>query len=537
MNDLGTGQVDVIPGASAGAIQPLPQAAATTNPEEWIRWGVGSASSDSGVMVTPTSAMRHSPIWQGINIIAGDVGQLAFDVVRRDGEATRKDREHPLSRILSSEPNPYMTIDVFLETLVAWAVGWGNGIAAIKRDRRGRPESLWPLLPDRTKYDQVSPGEYVIVTRLDSSNEWTAIQPEDTLHVRCLTRNGFWGLSAVTECRNRIGHGMGLLSHGNATFKNGSKLSGVLKMEGRLSPEARQNLRQEWSEIHQGTANAGKVAILQEGLSWQQMGMSNNDAQFLESVELDILFAAGVLNLPPYKLGYLKDSAVRANLEAQQKEYFNSYLSRHANRIKNEMVRKLFTAQERDLGYSVKVESDHLTQGTRRERVETVALAITSRLMTQNEGRESLGLNPVDGGDQFSNPAIDTMESVSGAVENAIQKRGIEPLLAIQYKKIEAASTKGAESFRRFLAQFPDNFVAFGREFLGPFVSLVPTVTGEQVDTALAAHADKLRAGLLAVVDSAHQDDLKEAVRGHVEQSRPSQTKTLTESLTGASNA
>ena len=75
MNDLGTGQVDVIPGASAGAIQPLPQAAATPNPEEWIRWGVGSASSDSGVMVTPTSAMRHSPIWQGINIISGDVGQ------------------------------------------------------------------------------------------------------------------------------------------------------------------------------------------------------------------------------------------------------------------------------------------------------------------------------------------------------------------------------------------------------------------------------------------------------------------------------
>ena len=529
--------IDVLPGQAASAIAPRVSNLTARDYDGWVKWGIASPTSDAGVAVTPTTATQHSPIWQGINIIAGDTGQLAFELMRRQGDRLTRDNSHAIDWLITNDPNEFQTIDVWLEMMQAWAIGWGNAISVIERDRRLRAVRLVPLMPDRTHYEKLGPGQYIILSRLDESAEYTAFLPEQTIHVRGLTSDGFWGLSAVKQCRNRIGHGMALLKHGNANFKNGSRPSGVLKHSGTLGVEARQNLREEWNQLHRGPDNAGNTAVLWEGMEWQQLAMSNEDSQWLESMELDIMFAAGVLNLPPYKLGYMKDSAVRANLEAQQKEYFNSYLSRHANRIRNELVRKLLTLEERrNRGYTIKVDPGTLTQGTRKEKMETLAMGVTARLITRNEGREELGLNPVDGGDEFENPAIDTVESGSSSdsegLENALRKRGVEPLLAAESRRVKDLAT-GKKDFKSTVAKFYEGFAEFGEPFVGPLASLVGS-GGERVLTELAAFAQQRNSAMQRLAEATHEKDLLGAVAAYLESARDNAIDQLTKRLSDA---
>jgi len=509
-----TTQVDAVAGMDLIEVSSH-QALTLQNPEEWIRWGVLANPADSGEVVNPATSMSHGPVWQAINILAGDIGQLDFGVHRREGGSFTRDATHPVDWAISQQPNDFQTIDVWLETMIGWSLGWGNAISAIRR--RGNEIELLPLLPERTKYEKVGQNEFVILSRLGDGQEFTAFDPSDTIHLRGLSANGFWGMSAVETCKNVIGHGLALMRHGNSVFRNSARPGGVIKApQGvKVSKEARDNLREEWNQQHQGAGNTGNVAVLWQGLEWQQTTMSNEDAQWLAAVELDPVQVARLFMLPPYKLGYMKDSSVKANLEAQQREYFNTSLSRHASRIKHEIERKLFRESDRrGRKYVVKVDPSVLTQGTRKERVDLLSVAISSRLMTRNEGREELGLNPVEGGDVFENPAIDPVgsqadsEASNRATVNALTARGVGPLLKWERGRL-IQGAKDRPSFVEWVVSFYDSYCEYAQSFLEPIMVLANV---EGWTDALSDHACDMRERVLLMTDSTKPEDLIEAV-------------------------
>lgn len=379
-----------------------------TYPQEWFfEWATGGKSSDAGVTINGYTALSHCPLWQGVNIIAGDIGQVPIRLVR---DEFNEQRRHPSWNLLRVKPNPLQTPSVWKETMMQWAIIWGNGVSWVVRDNMGRPMELIPLRPDMLYPDVVDfEGARIIIYRywsLNTGKEYI-FRNDDVIHIQGLTSDGIWGYPLHEVARNCIGQGLAIEKHGNATFRNAARLSGLLKTGKRLNEEAMKRLRSSFEHIHAGVDNAGRVAILEEGMEFVPISMSNLDAQWAEAKEMSGLDAARLLNLPAYKLNYLKDSSVRANLEEQNADYVQRTLSRWFNRCSEEFRRKLLTVRE---WMSDEYEFVWDVEKFLKADIDTMATVIDkmvkAEIFNRNEGRRWFRMPPYEGGEKFGSPAI-----------------------------------------------------------------------------------------------------------------------------------
>lgn len=464
-----------------------PQASGLDYPEDWLFEALTRGESDSGERVNPVTALSHGPVWQAINILAGDVGQLPWNKMKwtykGDKAYQERDEDHPLDWLIAYQPNSFQTPSIWKETMMSWAVGWGNGISAIIRVPSGERGFL-PLLPELTGY--VSDDEHGFLITSEVAGRRVALTPDEVFHIRGLTSNGFWGLSAVNVCKNRIGHGMSMLRHGNAVFRNGCRPAGVLEHPTKLDASARANLRKEWRDIHGGVRNSGEIAILWEGMKYNSLSMSNEDAQWLEGMDMDREFIAGLFGLPGFKLGAMKNSSVRANLEEQNKDYYNTSLGRWLNRFNEEAERKLLSMRERRSKlHSFMWRLDAFLQGNTQQLMSSLSVAVTSELMTRNEGRERLGLNPDDNpeSDQLRNPSInpkteptappeppDAGDKDESDVEGKDLARDLvrqqaAALLVVEANRIERAA-KTANNFLESVSDFYETYTELAQTYL-----------------------------------------------------------------------
>lgn len=371
---------------------------------DWATGGLGR--SDAGVSVNGYTALMHCPLWQGVNIIAGDIGQVPIRLVRNEFD---EQRQHNAWQLLRVRPNALQTPSVWKETMIQWALVWGNGVSWIPRAGTQitdmiplRPDCLWPEL---LAFD----GQQILLYHYwspTSGREFTFF-PHEVLHIQGLTGDGVWGIPLHQIARNTIGHGLALEKHGNRSFSNGARPSGVLKHPSKMTPEARSNLREEWNALHAGPDKSGTIAILWEGMEFQAMAMTNIDAQWLEAKKLNRIDVASLLNLPAHKLNALEDSSVRSNLEEQNEVYKQMTLTRWSNRMDEEFRRKLLRVSEWqsdefrfifDWDTFLRADIDTLTTVGDR--------CVKAEIMNRNEARRMLGLKPYEGGEKFGSPAI-----------------------------------------------------------------------------------------------------------------------------------
>lgn len=384
------------------------RSAVATTPAEWLGDWYGARMTSAGERIGPAQALGHCPVWQATNIIAGDLGQLPFRVMKRTGERCAEVTGHPVEWVLNHEPNEVQTPSVFKETLMTWALLWGNGCAWIDRDELGRVRSLIPLAPWRLRVTQDPEathgfGYMLVYSTLEGRQ--IGLLPSDVIHIRGLATDGVWGRSAIDVACEVLGLGIAAREHAANTLRNGGRPSGVLETGYEsIDDAARTKLRAEWLKVHGGPRGAHTPAILPNLMKYVPIGMSNTDAQLLELMRLDREQVASLFNLPAFKLNALENAAVRANVSESNREYYATTLSRWAMRFSEELGHKLFAPSERRR-YSIKVDAEALTAGSPDDRMRRAVLGVRGKLLTRNEGRELVGLNPVPGGDQFENPA------------------------------------------------------------------------------------------------------------------------------------
>lgn len=539
-------QIQCLPGADLPSMEVFN--ATLANPEDWMFEAFGGGTSDAGVRVNAVTALTHGPVWQAVNILAGDVGQLPLHVMRQRGRDREKFVEHPVDWLFNGEPNETQTPSMWKETMMAWALLWGNACCYIERDGTGRPTALIPLLPDRTgpravEYMSNSGQQFrfvVIESWID--NQLVPFLYEDIFHIRGLATDGFWGLSAIQTCKNAIGHGMALEKHGNKLFSNGATPSGVLQHPGKMEAPARANLRKEWYEVHGGPSNAGKVAVLWEGMQFNPISMSSRDAQWMEDREFDRDTVASLFNLPAFKLNSLKYSAVRANLEEQNRDYFNTSLSRHLNKFKEEAERKLLTYSERRPMVRrgrvyLRWFPEAFLRGDTVSRFTAYSTAIAARFMSPNEVREKEDMNPYDGGDEFLNPAIEqtkpkeeTPEKKEETPTDDQQKtlaRGlmevqVNALLETEAKALEKASgPNGARNFCNWAANYYESYLKIADNFLN-LPEKIAKQSGFDADwrRAIELHAQDGLQSVLACAENVTKSGLSKVIGDHANEVR-----------------
>lgn len=523
-------------------------------PQQWfLEWGGWSANGE--VVVNGWSALTHCPLWQGVNIIAGDVGQVGVRLVRNEFDEQKR---HPAWNLLRVRPNALQTPSVFKETLMQWALVWGNAVALIVR-RGSRPVELIPLRPDCVWPELVEfDGQQVLVYHYTSqtTGRYYKFLPDDVLHIQGLTVDGIWGWPLSIVAKTTIQHGLSLQKHGTGVFANGAVPGGVLEAPPEATglskdPDARRNLRNEWNELHRGPDKAGTVAILWEGIKYRETSRSNVDAQWIEAKKLGVYEAAALLSLPPHKLGAMQDSSVRANLEEQNQDYAQRTLTRWFNRLDEEYRRKLLTYEEwQSDEFRFKHDVDAFLRGDIDTLTTVGDRCVKAEIMNRNEARRMIGLAPYQGGEKFGSPAINPQPRPAGGAEKpdnepaepenrwrrvrrahrALLVDRVAHVLECEASRVVHAAAS-AKNFVRWLDEFyiDDDGGRFAAVATGALKSAIRASRSVGIDAggvlgALRSHGLAQHAALLVCATESTREALCAAVAELLEKQKPSQT-------------
>lgn len=376
---------------------PLPLTAARI--VEWL----GGPPTMSGAQINPEGALRIAANWACVRVIAEDVGKLPFGVFERTSEDGKQPApNHPLYSVLHDRPNPHMTAMQFRETLQGHLLGWGNAYANIERDQDGRVRWLWPLRPDRMEKPRPAKDGSLLYLYRMGNGEPVLMPQADVLHIRGLSPDGISGYSPVALHRETLGWAMAIREYGARFFANDSRPGGVLQTDGKLSPEAASRLATSWAEAHRGVTNAHRVAVLEEGIKWQQVGSNPEDAQFLATAELTVQEICRIYRMPPHKVADLSRGTF-SNIEEEQEEYVTDTLGSWLTRWEQQCNVDLLLPREQLTLYT-KHNMNALLRSKTIERFQSYVYAIQNGIYSPNDVLLMEDMNTFEGGDMHLQP-------------------------------------------------------------------------------------------------------------------------------------
>ncbi len=355
----------------------------------------------SGILVTPQTALNFSAVFNAVDTIATDLACLPLSTFRRvDANARVIAPEVAANQLFGLAPNEEGNSFRLRQSLMGHALLWGNGYLEIVRNGRGQPVELYPLNPATTQPKRDDKTARLYYDLIDSGRK---LLPEDVVHVAGLGFDGICGYSVIHMCRSGIGLGIAAEEFGGSFFGNGAVPLGVLETPKRLSPAARQNLREGFYQVHQGSKNAHHTAVLEEGTTWKGRTMPLEDAQFLETRKFQVVEVARMFRIPPHKLGDYSEAHLNSTEEANA-NYEQTTLLGWAMACEAEYDGKLLFDSERARGVFWHHNFAHLRRANTATRTSYYQVMRNTGSMSADDIRVSEGMNPIGaekGGDKY----------------------------------------------------------------------------------------------------------------------------------------
>lgn len=363
--------------------------------------------SSAGKNVNERSAMQMTAVYSCVRILAEAVAGLPLHLYRykEDGGKERA-IDNNLYHLLHDEPNKEMSSFIFRETLMTHLLLWGNAYAQIIRNGKGEVVALYPLMPNKMQVDRDENGElcYIYTRSSDEAKTMEGVTvyltPRDVLHIPGLGFDGLVGYSPIAMAKNAIGLAIATEEYGAKFFANGAAPSGVLEHPGTIKDPSR--LRENWNSTFGGSANSGKVAVLEEGMKYTPISISPEQAQFLETRKFQIDEIARIFRVPPHMVGDLEKSSF-SNIEQQSLEFVKYTLDPWVIRWEQSLSRALLNEDEKRK-YFFKFNLEGLLRGDYESRMSGYAVARQNGWMSANDIRELENMDKIsaeDGGDLY----------------------------------------------------------------------------------------------------------------------------------------
>lgn len=349
----------------------------------------------SATSVTPDSAQGVGACYAAVALIAEAIGSLPLRLYRKDGDDRAPATEHPLHTVLHRAPNGQQSAPEFWEWMVSSMLLTGNAYARVTRGFDGQVRSLDPMVTDRVtimrKGETIGGYEYT-----DRDGKRERLLPSEVFHLRHRAGNDpLVGVSPITAARAVIQLAQAEAQHGQSTFDNGGKLTGVLKVASMLKPEQRQAIGASWASQHAGAVNSGKTAILESGVEFQPLSMNLQDAQWIEARRFSVEEVARIFKVPPVLIGDLSHSTY-SNSVAMDMFFAKHTLGRHLSAIEGAINRQLLTPQAARTMYA-EFNLEGLLRGSSTERAAFYSSAISDGWMLKSEARKLENLPAIKG--------------------------------------------------------------------------------------------------------------------------------------------
>lgn len=362
------------------------------------RWAefLSSGKSATGKTVTHSTAMQSVAVFACVRVLSETLAALPLPVYRRlSPRGKERAINHNLYPLLHDAPNPEMTSFVFREALMGHLVLWGNAYAEIDWDpRSGKVNALWPLRPDRMQVVREN-GQLWYRYRLPDG-DGAELPAYRVLHIPGLGFDGIMGYSPVSLAREAIGLGLAAEEFGARLFSNDTNLGGYLRHPKTLSEPAQDRLIKSFEKRHRGLEKSHRLAVLEEGMEYQRIGIPPNDAQFLETRKFQTTEIARFFNVPPHMIGDL-DRATFSNIEQMSLEFVVYTMTPWLKRWEQVISKKLLGPNERQT-YFAEFLVTGLLRGDIQARFNAYAVGRQWGWLSADDVRDLENMNPLPEG-------------------------------------------------------------------------------------------------------------------------------------------
>jgi HK97 family phage portal protein len=497
---------------------------------------------NAGMRVTEDTALTLGAVYACVRLISEDIAGLPWHVMeKRAGGGSDERPEDPADWLLHTQASPEMSAFQFRETILAHALTWGNGYAEIERDGAGRPLWLWLITPDRVTPYRIN-GEVVYEVR-NPTSEPTYLDARDMFHLGGLGFDGLVGYSVIKLAARSIGAGIALDQSTSDLFANDSTPGGTLNHPGKLSKEARERLKTDWQTRHMGPSNRRKVAILEEGLKWEQTGLPPEDTKLIEQRQFTPADICRWFRVSPVKIQDLL-RATFSNIEELAIWHVTDTLRPWARRLETEANIKLFGRTNRGKRFS-SINFHALLRGNIAAQTAHIKDMLGVGVYDINDARDYLDLNPIgaDGDKRFvpmnmqllekageeppagaspdpnvpDNPPPDETPPTAPALSSEPMRAALLPvfedacrrLLRTETESAKSAIKGGSEEAAAWFDKIRDDHAGYVCMALRPSVSALALACGaspELIDAALGVIAERHVEGFKERLEKAAAD-------------------------------
>ncbi len=400
-------------------------------------FGAGSDTA-SGIAVTPDLALRQVAVYACVRVLAETMAALPLTIYKRTADGGKEeDRGHPLWPILHDVPNEDQTSFEWREMSMGHLALRGNAYSRNVQNNAGATTALVPLHPDRVRPFRVPQTRAIAFDYTPPDGPREIRLPGEVLQTPGLGFDGLKGLSPITLHRETVGSALAAQEYGARFYKNDARPNGLLKHPGHFrTDEELAAFKKAWSDAHTGT-NRHKTAILQEGMEYQALGMSNEDAQFIETRKFNVTDIARIFRVPPVKIGDL-DRAIFKNFEQQNTSFVVDTILPWVTRWEQRLNATLLTEAGRRT-HRIGFRLQGLLRGDHKTRFEGYATARQWGWMSANDVRRLEDQNPITGGDEYLVPL--NMAPAGKTLDVLLRDAPSDSARAVIWEMIRSAAT------------------------------------------------------------------------------------------------
>lgn len=512
------------------------------NPKVWEQL-YGTGSTNSGITITPDSALGIGAVFAAVSLISGDVSKLPLNVYRRRPDLGDKGREvdndHPAQRLIKYRPNSEMSAFKFWRRMMTHALLWSNAYAYIIRDDMGRPLELLPLLPDRTKPARTRDGELFFASEI--GGEMRGLPASSVFHIEQLSIDGMADCELVTKAREAFALALSAEKFASKYFSNGGRMGGILEINPGMENKARDNLEAGFRKTYESSDAAFKTVILRDGSKFHAAQFTPEQTQMTGARDQQVKEIARWFNLPPHKLG--DDSKASYNsLEQENRAYLDGCLSHWLRTIDSECYLKLLTPSEQnanshfiEFNVAALIAADIATQYA------IYRTGIEAGILSPDEARAKQNMNPRPDGlggkylrplnmeyADHVEPADDEPTGVEPAgargdellvnAAKAVLDRAISGFVAYLCRKVNREASDKSDN--RFITWMDEKFVNESkgmRDEVIPAVYMYASVVGRDSDELFDAIKrqiiDGLKVEIETVLNTANSEQFRAALK------------------------
>jgi HK97 family phage portal protein len=349
-------------------------------------------TSYAGVDVTVATSLRQADVYSCVKIISESIGMIKMKVYRENKgvmeEVSRGTRE---SRIFCQSPNDYMTSQELVEHMVTVLLLRGHAFLDVQKNALGNVMSLVPL----RNYNSVSlamntdgvPFATWVTNKGTMKVSYPPFHETGLFDVKLQSLDGFTGISPITMMGEQIGTGIATQRHTAKIFENGTRLSGILSTEDTLDIESISRIAESWNGAYGGTENVGKVAVLEGGLQYTNITMTNHDAQLLEMLCFSREQIAAAYRVPVHMLNDTTAQTMN-NVEQNNLQFLKASLMPTMIKIENAFNKLLPENME------IRFDTKSFVRGDIKTQAEVAEVMIKNRIISHEESRVMFDMSP-----------------------------------------------------------------------------------------------------------------------------------------------